>query len=157
MTATLQPYLSVEQATLQAALCLEDFSQIVEQHNKPKVEVRSSKELILQPITISRAEKEKILMEHSINSVRVSIAVKQADETETILCHRFMHLIMMKPVEGYNISFLFTNFHTEQMYKHKFVDFVIPFMEEIDKEISEMKLLVNAREHFVAEEYLKNV
>ncbi|KAM7247018.1 hypothetical protein CapIbe_000971 [Capra ibex] len=96
MTATLQPYLSVEQATLQAALCLEDFSQIVEQHNKPKVEVRSSKELILQPITISRAEKEKILMEHSINSVRVSIAVKQADETETILCHRFMHLIMMQ-------------------------------------------------------------
>ena len=81
MTATLQPYLSVEQAMQQAALCLEDFSQIVEQHNKPKVEVRSSKELILQPITISRAEKEKILMERSINSVRVSIAVKQAGET----------------------------------------------------------------------------
>lgn len=41
--------------------------------------------------------------------------------------------------------------------KHKFVDFDPLLMEEIDKEISEMKLLVNAREHFVAEEYLKNV
>ena len=42
MTATLQSYLNVEQAMLQAALCLEDFSsQIVEQHNWPEVEVRS--------------------------------------------------------------------------------------------------------------------
>lgn len=38
---------------------------------------RSSKELLLQPVTISRNEKEKVLIEGSINSVRVSIAVKQ--------------------------------------------------------------------------------
>lgn len=83
MTATLQSYLSVEEATLQAALCLEDFSsQIVKQHNRPEVEVRSSKELILQPMTISRTEKEKILMESSINSVRVSIAVKQVSSPQ---------------------------------------------------------------------------
>ena len=43
------------------------------------------------------------------------------------------------------------------MYKHKLVDFVINFMEEIDKEISEMKLSVNARARIVAEEFLKNV
>lgn len=43
------------------------------------------------------------------------------------------------------------------MYKHKLVDFVIHFMEEIDKEISEMKLAVNARARIVAEEFLKNV
>lgn len=61
------------------------------------------------------------------------------------------------PVQGYDISFLITNFHTEQMYKHKLVDFVIHFMEEIDKEISEMKLSVNARARIVAEEFLKNV
>ncbi|XP_013001772.2 actin-related protein 2/3 complex subunit 4 isoform X2 [Cavia porcellus] len=135
MTATLRPYLSAVRATLQAALCLENFSsQVVERHNKPEVEVRSSKELLLQPVTISRNEKEKVLIEGSINSVRVSIAVKQ----------------------GYDISFLITNFHTEQMYKHKLVDFVIHFMEEIDKEISEMKLSVNARARIVAEEFLKN-
>ncbi|XP_019392549.1 PREDICTED: LOW QUALITY PROTEIN: tubulin monoglycylase TTLL3 [Crocodylus porosus] len=167
MTATLRPYLSAVRATLQAALCLENFSsQVVERHNKPEVEVRSSKELLLQPVIISRNEKEKVLIEGSINSVRVSIAVKQADEIEKILCHKFMRFMMMraenffilrrKPVEGYDISFLITNFHTEQMYKHKLVDFVIHFMEEIDKEISEMKLSVNARARIVAEEFLKN-
>ncbi|EHB13897.1 Tubulin monoglycylase TTLL3 [Heterocephalus glaber] len=155
MTATLRPYLSAVRATLQAALCLENFSsQVVERHNKPEVEVSPSN------------EKEKVLIEGSINSVRVSIAVKQADEIEKILCHKFMRFMMMraenffilrrKPVEGYDISFLITNFHTEQMYKHKLVDFVIHFMEEIDKEISEMKLSVNARARIVAEEFLKN-
>nr|XP_033782497.1 uncharacterized protein LOC117351380 [Geotrypetes seraphini] len=167
MSATLRPYLNAVRATLQAAVCLENFSsQVVERHNKPEVEVRSSKELLLQPVVISRNEKEKVLIEGSINSVRVSIAVKQADEIERILCHKFMRFMMMraenffilrrKPVEGYDISFLITNFHTEQMYKHKLVDFVIHFMEEIDKEISEMKLSVNARARIVAEEFLKN-
>lgn len=31
------------------------------------------------------------------------------------------------------------------MLKHKLVDFIIHFMEEVDKEISEMKLFVNTR------------
>lgn len=43
------------------------------------------------------------------------------------------------------------------MYKHKLVDFVIHFMEEIDKEISEMKLALNARARICAEEFLKRV
>uniref|UniRef100_A0A8C6U0E4 Actin-related protein 2/3 complex subunit 4 n=1 Tax=Neogobius melanostomus TaxID=47308 RepID=A0A8C6U0E4_9GOBI len=168
-TATLRPYLNAVKATLQAALCLENFSsQVVERHNKPEVEVRSSKELLLQPVVISRNDKEKVLIEGSINSVRVSIAVKQADEIEKILCHKFMRFMMMRAenflffvalssydFQGYDISFLITNFHTEQMYKHKLVDFVIHFMEEIDKEISEMKLSVNARARIVAEEFLK--
>ena len=46
--------------------------------------------------------------------------------------------------QGYDISFLITNFHTEEMLKHKLVDFIIQFMEEVDKEISEMKLFVCA-------------
>jgi actin related protein 2/3 complex subunit 4 len=40
------------------------------------------------------------------------------------------------------------------MYKHKLVDFVIQFMEEIDKEISEMKLSLNARARIVAESFM---
>jgi len=39
---------------------------------------------------------------------------------------------------------LITNFHTEEMLKHKLVDFIIQFMEEVDKEISEMKLFVSS-------------
>lgn len=166
MAATLRPYLNAVRSTLEAAMCLENFaSQVVERHVKPEVEVRSSKELLLAPLCVARNEKEKVLIEGSINSVRVSIAVKQADEIEKILCHKFMRFMMLraenffvlrrKPVEGYDISFLITNFHTEQMYKNKLVDFVIQFMEEIDKEISEMKLALNARARISAEEFLK--
>ncbi|MPC26672.1 Actin-related protein 2/3 complex subunit 4 [Portunus trituberculatus] len=127
----------------------------------------SSKELLMTAVVVSRNEKEKVLIEPSINSIRISISIKQADDIERILCHKFMRFMMMraenfiilrrKPVEGYDISFLITNFHTEQMFKHKLVDFVIHFMEEIDKEISEMKLAVNARARECAMEYLKRV
>ncbi|KAL0268751.1 UNVERIFIED_CONTAM: hypothetical protein PYX00_010573 [Menopon gallinae] len=168
MAATLRPYLTAVKHTLTAAMCLDNFSsQVVERHNKPEVEVKTSKELLLTPLIISRNEKERVLIETSVNSVRISIAVKQADDIEEILCAKFMRFMMMraenfvilrrKPIEGYDISFLITNFHTEQMYKHKLVDFVLHFMEEIDKEISEMKLAVNARARICSEEFLKRV
>ena len=103
----------------------------------------------------------------AINSIRVSIAIKQADEIEKLLCHKFTGFMMRraenfvilrrKKIEGYDISFLITNFHTEEMLRHKLIDFVIHFMEEIDKEISEMKLCVNSRARICAEEFLKRV
>lgn len=190
MAATLKPYLTAVRHTLTAAMCLDNFSsqvrasllifahpvthwtflsliflQVIERHNKPEIEVKSSKELILNPVVISRNEKERVLIETSVNSVRISISIKQADEIEKILCHKFTRFMMMraenfiilrrKPIEGYDISFLITNFHTEQMYKHKIVDFVIYFMEEVDKEISELKLSVNSRARICAEEFLK--
>lgn len=43
------------------------------------------------------------------------------------------------------------------MYKHKLVDFIIQFMEEVDKEISEMKLSLNSRARIVSESYLSQV
>ena len=59
-------------------MCLEDFySQRVERHNKPEVEVAGSKELLLNPIVVSRNDKERVLIEASVNAIRVSIAVKQ--------------------------------------------------------------------------------
>ena len=46
-------------ATLQAALGLENcFSQVTEGHSKPEEEVRSSRELLLSPMTVGR-KKEK--------------------------------------------------------------------------------------------------
>ncbi|KFQ04799.1 Actin-related protein 2/3 complex subunit 4, partial [Haliaeetus albicilla] len=87
-----------------------------------------------------------------------------ADEIEKILCHKFMRFMMMraenffilrrKPVEvRWQSSSWLCSWHWGG---HKLVDFVIHFMEEIDKEISEMKLSVNARARIVAEEFLKN-
>ncbi len=48
-----------------------------------------------------------------------------------------------------------THTQMDEMWKHKLIDFIIHFMEEIDKEISSMKLSVNARARVVATEYLK--
>ena len=128
-----------------------------------------------------------MLIEPSVNSIRVSIAIKQADEIEKLLTHKFTGFMMRRAenfvilrrkkievrfhflccfqepfligffFQGYDISFLITNFHTEEMFRHKLIDFVIHFMEEIDKEISEMKLCVNSRARICAEEFLKRV
>ncbi|KAH6567815.1 hypothetical protein BASA62_005872 [Batrachochytrium salamandrivorans] len=116
MSNTLRPYLSAVRATLTAAMCLENFgSQVVERHNKPEVEAGVTKEALLTPVVISRNENEKVLVEGSVNSIRVSIKIKQADEIERILCHKFTRFMMMraesfvilrrKPVQGYDISF----------------------------------------------------
>ena len=67
-SATLQPYLRCVKRTLQAAMCLENFSsQKVERHNKPEIEVKESTELLLNPVIISRNEKEKVFIEPSVN------------------------------------------------------------------------------------------
>jgi len=157
-----------------------------------------NKELLLTPVVISRNETEKVLIEGSINSVRISIAIKQADEMEKVLVDRFSRFLAQRAdeflilrrkaikvrtcraccshilsceigphhariiynlvdMQGYDISFLITNFHCEDMWKHKLVDFIIQFMEEIDSEISGMKLAVNSRARTVATTFLKQV
>eukprot|EP00306_Pavlova_sp_CCMP459_P024200 CAMPEP_0185543222 /NCGR_PEP_ID=MMETSP1381-20130426/3134_1 /TAXON_ID=298111 /ORGANISM="Pavlova sp., Strain CCMP459" /LENGTH=252 /DNA_ID=CAMNT_0028155301 /DNA_START=20 /DNA_END=779 /DNA_ORIENTATION=+ len=162
----LQPYLDCIRHSLDAALCVQNFaSQLVERHNKPEIEARESKELTLNTLVIHRSEDEGCMIETSVNSVRVSIRIKQADETEEILAKKFSRFLMQradnfvvlrrKPMEGYDISFLITNFHLEQMYKHKVVDFIVQFVEDINKEISAMKLNVNTRARLVGMEFLK--
>lgn len=51
--------------------------------------MQKNHELVLRPLMISRNERERVLIEPSINSVRISIAIKQADDIEKILCHKF--------------------------------------------------------------------
>ncbi|EPX72177.1 ARP2/3 actin-organizing complex subunit Arc4 [Schizosaccharomyces octosporus yFS286] len=165
MSNTLRPYLNAVRSTLTASLALEEFSsEIVERQSQPEVEVGKSLEVLLKPLVVSRNEQEQCLIESSVNSVRFSIRIKQVDEIERILVHKFMQFLMgraesffilrRKPVPGYDISFLITNYHTEEMLKHKLVDFIIEFMEEVDAEISEMKLFLNGRARLVAESYL---
>jgi len=167
MAATLKPYLEAVRHSLTAAMCIQNFdSQLVERYNKPEVEISSGKEIELTPLVIARNEKEKVLVESSFNSIRVSIMIKQADDLEEILVDKFSRILMQraerfsilrrKPLPGYTISFLITNVHTEDMYKNKLVDFIIQFMEEVDKEVSDLKLAVNARARICAAEFLKH-
>jgi hypothetical protein len=104
---TLKPYTNAIRATLNAALCLENFaSQVVERHNKPEVESRQSKEVLLNAVTIARTKlerdrdgrekQEKVLIEPSINSVRISISLKKSDELEFLLAKIFMSFLQQR-------------------------------------------------------------
>ena len=166
MANTLRPYLSCVRSTLDAALCLRNFpSQVVERHNRPEIEDRGSKELLLQPLVITRSERESVLIEPSINSVRVSVRIKQSDELERLLAGKLSRFLMQraeqfvilrrKPVEGYDISFLVTHAHLGSMVKARLVDFVITFLEDVDREISAMKIAINARARVVAVAFME--
>lgn len=120
----------------------------------------------MNPVIISRNQQEKVLIEGSINSLRISVCVKQLDELEKFLAKKFMgflaqraenfFVLRRKPVEGYDISFLITNFHTETMFKHKLVDFIIQFLEDVNKEITDMKSsIVNHRARVVSQTFLQ--
>lgn len=62
----------------------------------PEIEAASSPEVLLNPLIVSRNENEKVLIEPSINSVRVSIKIKQADEIENILVHKFTRFLTQR-------------------------------------------------------------
>ena len=47
----------------------------------------------MKPVVIARNQQERVLVEASINSLRVSIAIKQADEMEEILCKKFVRFL----------------------------------------------------------------
>jgi actin related protein 2/3 complex subunit 4 len=82
---------------LTAALCLSDFaSQTAERHNVPEIEAQTSPEVLLTPLTIARNENERVFIEPSINSVRISIKIKQADEIEQILVHKFTRFLTQR-------------------------------------------------------------
>lgn len=94
---SLRPYLLCVRSSLTAALSLSNFaSQASERHNVPEIEAASSPEVLLNPLTVSRNENEKVLIEPSINSIRVSIKIKQADEIENILVHKFMRFLTQR-------------------------------------------------------------
>ncbi len=84
-------------STLTAALCLSNFaSQNAERHNVPEIEAQSSPEVLLAPLTVARNENERVFVEPSINSIRVSIKIKQADEIENILVHKFTRFLTQR-------------------------------------------------------------
>ena len=53
------------------------------------------------------------------------------------------------------MTFLVTSEHLNVMERKQLVEFIVMFMQELDKEISDMKICINARGREVAEVYLK--
>jgi actin related protein 2/3 complex subunit 4 len=168
MAKSLESYLNEIKEKLDSSLNIRNFPcQHEERHNKPEVETRRSKELILPPILIARSKNEETLIEPSINSTRISIKVKKLDDVDKLLTGMFMRFLMLraeqflimrrKAVEGYDISFLIIHSHMEQLFRERLVDFIITFLKEIEKEINEMKLSVNTRARIAANYFISNL
>eukprot|EP00672_Neobodo_designis_P025381 CAMPEP_0174834244 /NCGR_PEP_ID=MMETSP1114-20130205/4713_1 /TAXON_ID=312471 /ORGANISM="Neobodo designis, Strain CCAP 1951/1" /LENGTH=169 /DNA_ID=CAMNT_0016068149 /DNA_START=35 /DNA_END=544 /DNA_ORIENTATION=- len=164
MAKAQEPYFDCIKRTLHAAICVTNFpSPAVERHNKPEVEMKTTPELLGNPILICRDDCERTLIEPSVNSVRVSMCFRMGDATAHIIGEKYVgflekragafHILRRKPVEGYDISFLITNDEAETMHKHKMADFIVELITHIEKDISEMKTMINGRAHNVAVEW----
>ena len=168
MVESYKPYLTIIRDSLEQALCLKNFpSQLYEKINRPQVEVRESLELINKPIIISRNESEKVEIETSINSVRVNVAVKKYQEIDKLivdiyskyLMNRANQLNVLRKVAkpGYDISFLITNFTLENYKKEDIIDFIVEFIQDFTKEVTEMKMTVKSQSRFATTYLMEQV
>ena len=97
MSSLTKTYHAEVRSALVKSICLLNFnSQQVERHNKPLVESNEDPEGLLPPITVTKNEQEKVLIEPSFNSCRVSIKIKQADELEHLLTSKFTRFLMLR-------------------------------------------------------------
>jgi actin related protein 2/3 complex subunit 4 len=118
---------------------------------------------------VSRTENESILIEPSVNSLRISLRIKQLDDVDKYITDKFTRFLMQraeafrilrrKPVAGYDLSFLVLHAHVvgSKMTPDSLISFICDFMTEIDKEISEIKLTINSRARLVASAFLKDM
>ena len=168
MVESYKPYLTIIRDTLEQALCLRNFpSQLYEKINRPQVEVKESPELTSKPIIISRNESEKVEIETSINSVRVNVAVKKYQEIDKLvvgiyskyLMNRANQLNVLRKVakEGFDISFLITNFTLENYKKEDIIDFIIEFIQDFTNEVTDMKMTVNSQSRFATTYLMEHV
>lgn len=67
----------------------------------------------------------------------------------------YLHNSTLITLQGYSISFLITNKHIDKFSKHAIIEFIEYFIQEADKEISALKIAMNARGRSVATEYMK--
>lgn len=168
MAEIFKPYLCIIRDTLDFALDIRNFpSQVYEKINRPQVEVRENDELLMKPITICRNEEEKIEVEPSINSVRVNFVMKKHAYLEELLINIYSRFLMnradrlnilkKKPKEGFDITFLITNFHLETYKKEEIIDFIVEFIQDLEKEINEMKLMVNTQFRFSSAHFMEHL
>ena len=86
MAQTHQNYLQTIRDCLDASLNLRFMpSQLVERQSHPEIEFEDSPKLIMQPIVIAKNETECCCIEGSINSCRISFAIKKGDVEQLIV------------------------------------------------------------------------
>jgi len=58
--------------------------------------------------------------------------------------------------QKFSISFLITGKHIQVLSKEKIMSFILTFMEEADKNISEIKISMNSQARCIASDFLKS-
>ncbi len=168
MAESTKPFLCIIRDTLDFALNLRNFpSQIYEKINRPQVEVKENPEVVIKPIVICKNEEEKIEIEPSINSVLISLVIKKHAELEELLMGIYSNYLMnradkmeifrKKAKDGYDISFLVTNYHIEVYKKEDIIDYIVEFVSELEKKIIEMKLIVNSQCRAATNNFMENL
>jgi actin related protein 2/3 complex subunit 4 len=68
----------------------------VERQPKLEVEAQAYPELLLKPLLICRNSAESVLIKGSVNSMRVSTKVKQADQADEEIASTFLRFLMQR-------------------------------------------------------------
>jgi actin related protein 2/3 complex subunit 4 len=134
---------------------------------RPIVELRKPIEFLYDDIVLTNGS-EKCLIESSSNSLRISFLFKfeDSDLVDKILGRKFSSFFMKrsddlvifrrKPLDGFSVSFLLLSSHTIILAsKEKVIDLIIRFVEEVDKEVSALKLDINKSSRMIATTFLK--
>ena len=154
MALSHQNYLATVRDALDSSLNLRFMpSQEVERQSHPEVEFGESPKLLTNPLHICKNEQEMCLIEGSINSVRISFSIKKKD-VEHLLTHMMQRFFALRAdrfkimrrvpadPQNYDFSFLITEDHLSKYKKEELINFILEFMQGVDKEIQEMKLQV---------------
>ena len=166
MVTSHRAYYDAVRDALESAFALESApSRKMDGLDRPEVEYGDAPALLMPPVEITRGEASEgaCLIERAVNSARVSVRVRQVDELEEILTRAFckslgrradaFEILRRVPCEGYDVSFLVLLSHVESMEANALVDFVVTFMQDVDKELSEQKLSVSSRGREVASRF----
>ena len=144
-------------------------SQEVERQSHPEIEFAESAKLIMNPITITRNEAEVCYIEASVNSCRVSFSIKKNEMVETLLSHMLQRFFALRAdkfkifrrkcahPDKYDFSFLITEDHLQKYKKEELINFILEFIQGIDKEISEMKLAIINQSRMAAGYYANSL
>ncbi len=161
----MKPYLSILRETLDYAFDLRMFPSQV--YDRPQVETKESLELVNNPIVVCRNEDERIEIEPSINSVRINIVIKKHSDLEAMLIDVYTNYLMAranklnifrkKEKESYDISFLVTNYHLETYKKESIIDYIVEFVQDLTKELTEMKLIVSSQSRLASTNFMEQL
>ena len=119
----------------------------------------------LNPIYIARTENEYCMIEPSINSCRISFVFKKPAALDKMIVSKIasffqkraetLFILRKKPIDGFDMTLLITNYHLEKFNKKLLIDWILYFVESISKEINDIRLDLNTQARIAATYFVK--